>query len=141
MPLPRSKIAVLHVAKKQLGLNDDAWRDLLARVAGVTSSTDLDEHGFEGMMQVLESAGFKSDFAKENLGNLRRWDMATAPQVALIKDLWSELHGGELDETALDRWLARFGADALRFLNRHQGRKAIAALKSWKARLAEREAS
>ena len=110
MPLARKKISLLHVAKKKLGLDDAAWRDMLARVVGVTSIKDLDEHGFAAVMQNLEAAGFKSDFGAANLGNLRRWDMATAPQLALIKDLWRELHDGELDEAALDKWIARFNA-------------------------------
>jgi len=49
-----------------------------------------------------------------------------------------------LDEVALDNWLERFGISALRFLPRDQAGRVIAALKSWKSRLAaraEREAS
>lgn len=134
MTLHRAKLSLVHVAKRRLRLDDEAWRAMLARVAGVESSKDLDEAGFAAVMQVLEAAGFKSDFGAANFGNLRHFDMATAPQVALIRDLWSELHDGELDEAHLDRWLSRFGVSSLRFLTREKARKVIAALKSWKAR-------
>ena len=144
MPLARQKISLLHVAKARLGIDDEAWRDMLARAAGVTSSKDLDDDGFAAVMQVLEAAGFKSDFGRENYGNLRRWDMATPGQVALIKELWLEVTDGEGTDEALDKWIERFGVLSLRFLTRDRARKVIAALKSWKARRAakaEREAA
>lgn len=144
MPLDAKKIALLHVAKKQLGLDDATWHLLLARAAGVESSKNLNHHGFSEMCAALEALGWKSNFGKAHGGNLRHWDKATVGQIAKIKDLWTSLHDGELDEAALDKWLSRFGADSLRFFDRQQGRRAIAGLLSWHARVAaraDREAS
>ena len=45
MRLSRKQIAVLHVAKNKLGINDAEYRCALSEVAGVTSSTELDHTG------------------------------------------------------------------------------------------------
>ncbi len=123
MPLSRKKISLLHVAKARLGIGDDAWRDMLARTAGVTSSKDLDQAGFPAVMEVLEAAGFKSDFGAANFGNLRRWDMATPGQIALIWELWLEVTNGEGTEEALDKWIERFGVSSRRFLTKDKASK------------------
>ncbi|MEH0069178.1 phage protein GemA/Gp16 family protein [Pannonibacter sp. Pt2-lr] len=36
-------LAVIHVKKKGLGLDDDTYRDLLARITGVRSAGDMTE--------------------------------------------------------------------------------------------------
>ena len=141
MTIDAKKIALLHVAQKKLDLDDDHWRRLLTNIGGVASSKDLDQQGFEAMMVALEALGWKSTFGEANFGNLRDWPMATPGQIALIKDLWCALHGGDLDPIALDKWLSRFGVDSIRFLTRDLARKVIAGLRSWKSRVAAREAS
>ncbi|MGH6914671.1 MAG: phage protein GemA/Gp16 family protein, partial [Geminicoccales bacterium] len=87
----RSQIAILHVARKQLGMDDDAWRALLAPAAFVTSSTKLGQGGFNLVMLELERLGFKSRSARRNYGN--RPGMATDAQVAKIRVLWREWSG------------------------------------------------
>lgn len=46
-PIARNKVALVHVAKARLALSDDEYRDILRHVAGVESSKELDEFGFE----------------------------------------------------------------------------------------------
>ena len=48
--LSRSRLAVLHVARKQLGLADDHYRAILLGAGGVESAAELDELGFERAM-------------------------------------------------------------------------------------------
>ena len=141
MTIDAKKIALLHVAKKQLALTDEHWHDLLARTAGVESSKDCDNFGFQRICEALQVLGWQSHFSRRHGGNLRHWSKITVGQSAKIDALWRELHGGELDEAARNRWLARFGADAIQFFDRDQARKAVAALLSWRRRVAAREAS
>ncbi len=49
--LDQKKLAVIHIAKKKLGLSDKAYRDLLEQAAGVRSARDLDEAGFQKLMR------------------------------------------------------------------------------------------
>lgn len=44
------KLAVIHIVKKELGLSDDEYRDVLRRQAGVSSATELDEEKFRKLM-------------------------------------------------------------------------------------------
>ena len=43
-----------------LGLDDQAYRQMLLNVAGVTSSRDLSEAGFRKVMKHFERCGFQS---------------------------------------------------------------------------------
>ncbi len=43
MAIPKAIIGKIHIAKQQLGMDDDIYRGLLARVAGVRSSKELNE--------------------------------------------------------------------------------------------------
>jgi len=49
--LDRNKLAVIHIAKKELGLSDEEYRDLLEKACGVRSSRELDEAGFRKLMR------------------------------------------------------------------------------------------
>ena len=49
--LDRSRTALIHLARKRLGLDEAAYRDLLRNAAGVSSSAELDERGFSRVME------------------------------------------------------------------------------------------
>ncbi len=59
MTISNPQKAILHVAKAKLGWDDDLYRQALVRIAGVTSSTKLDQAGFEAMMGFAEYCGFR----------------------------------------------------------------------------------
>lgn len=59
MSLSRALITKIHVAKQQLGMDDDSYRALLARVAGVESSKDLNSRQAGRLMTEFERLGFK----------------------------------------------------------------------------------
>lgn len=135
MTITKSQKAILHVAKSKLSLDDETYRQALVRIAGVTSSTDLDQGGFEAVMGFFEYCGFRP-LAKgvPRYGN--RPGMASFAQIELIRELWREVHRErECDDSALAGWLHKYHrVDSLRFLTLDTARKAIVALKSWKAR-------
>lgn len=132
MPLDRKRTALLHVAKKALGLSDEHYRQLLQSAAMVESSQDLDERGFESVMFYFKELGFESTSTRRHFGH--RNGMATPRQIALIRHLWRD-YTGQDDDRALNHWLQRtFGISALRFADDQHARKAIAALRSMAAR-------
>lgn len=55
----RADLAKIHLAKKQLGLEDNAYRDLLWVVARVRSASDLDEFGRRKVLAHLRKCGAK----------------------------------------------------------------------------------
>jgi len=54
-----TELAKIHIAKKQLGLDDDTYKDMLWTVARVRSSKDLDEYGRKKILNHLRSCGAK----------------------------------------------------------------------------------
>lgn len=137
MTISKQQKAILHVAKAKLGLDDDLYRQALVRIAGVTSSTELDQDGFEAMMWFFSYCGFRPlGKGVPRYGN--RPGMATYAQLELIRELWREVHGqAECDDAALMGWLRKFfQVDSMRFLTMDGARKAITAFKAWKSRAA-----
>ncbi|MEI7606696.1 MAG: regulatory protein GemA [Rhodospirillaceae bacterium] len=125
--IDNKKIALIRVAKSQLGLNDDDYRAVLKRCGNVDSSKDLDLTGFKAVMSYFEQCGFKSTSKKRNFGN--RPGMATEKQVVLIRKLWGDFTGGTGTDVTLGKWLDRtFKVSSIRFVNAETARKAIGAL-------------
>lgn len=58
----KAKLAQIHVAKKQLDMDDDSYRALLQRAAGVRSASDLDWQGFVAVLDELQRLGFKPSY-------------------------------------------------------------------------------
>ena len=59
MPIGRKKKAIVHIAKEELHLDEESYRQILKGVAGVDSSTQLTEAGFEKVMKRFQEMGFK----------------------------------------------------------------------------------
>ena len=135
MAISKSQKALLHVIKAKLAWSDDIYREVLVRVAGVTSSTELDQEGFTAVIGFAEVAGFRPlDNKTPNYG--ARDGFATFAQLSLIRELWRELHFQKTcDDAHLLAWLKKYHkVDSLRFLTLADVRKVIVTLKAWKAR-------
>lgn len=57
-------LAKIHIAKKDLGLDDETYRAVLWTCARVTSSKDLDFSGRAAVLKHFESRGWKNKQAK-----------------------------------------------------------------------------
>lgn len=129
--LTKPRLALLRVAKKALALEEEPYREILERFGGSPSARDLDERGFDAVMDRFHALGFVSTARKRSYG--KRAGMATPDQVDLVRALWSEVGGG--DEAHLNAWLTKVHkVSALRFATAAKVGQIIAALKEWKAR-------
>lgn len=136
MPLDRKKIALVHLGKARLDMDDSAYRSMLGRIAGVASSRDLTGEGFRLVMEELKRLGFTSDASKRNFGERR--GMASDAQVHLIRELWGQYTSGEGTDASLGHWLERtFKVSALKFLDDRRASRAIDALKAMVSRRAQ----
>lgn len=126
-PITPKQIALLHVAKKQLGLDDDTYRAVLERVTGCDSAADLTQPGFTAAVKYFTAMGFRST---RSYGY--RPTMATPPQVDLIRSLWAKFLGREDEnDTELNKWLDRFHkVSSLRFVDNKKAAKVISALRA-----------
>ena len=56
--------ALLHVAKAELGLSEEEYRDILRVQGGVDSSVHLNDFGFEKVLAVFRKLGFRKTAAR-----------------------------------------------------------------------------
>lgn len=132
--LSKKKLAVIHVARKQLGLPEDQYRAILLGAGGVDSAAELDELAFERVMAAMNRLGFRSTWTRRTFG-ANRSGMATPRQVQLIRGLWAEFHGPDPDDVALNRWLAKYHkVAALRFVDCNKAGAVLTALKAMASR-------
>ena len=129
MALTRKQTALIHVAKKQTGLGDDDYRAMLLHEAGVETSKDLNNDGFDAVLERLTALGFKPSATPPAYGH--RAGMATPAQVAYIRSLWKEYTDGTGDDRSLGKWLQRtVKVSDVRFVSFAAARKAITGLRA-----------
>jgi phage gp16-like protein len=124
------RIKLIHTAKRELGLDDDAYRDLLARETGQRSAKDLDLDQLGAVVEALRRAGFRAK---------PRGQALKEPQHRLIAALWGELHAAGAVADGSARALAAFvrrqtGIERLEWLPSAEAAKVAEALKAWRAR-------
>lgn len=135
MPISAKKLSLVHIAKSRLRLGDEAYRAVLWGAAEVESAAELDEYGFEAVMDRFRQLGFESDFHARGMGE--RVGMASDKQLELIRTLWAEYTDNQGTDASLGKWLDRiFKVSALRFVTYEIAPKAIAALNKMNARKA-----
>ena len=136
MILTRGQLAILHVAKKQLGLDDATYRDMLQSYDGVKSAKDLSLQGFRQIMNCFVDTGFGTKL-------LERSGMATPGQIRKIYASWWALSGSYYEEgqerTSLGGFLKkRFAVSHEQFLTFQKATAVIEAIKRIKGRLKEK---
>lgn len=142
-------VAKVKIAQQQLGMDDDAYRDLLQSETGKRSATKLKVWELENVLKRMRKLGFK-DKAPKQAGSR---PMARDDQSRLIRSLWLQLHeAGKVrdpSERALANWARTrcyqgkvvSGAenegpdvDALQWMTSAQLGRLIEQLKKWLAR-------
>lgn len=104
MAIATAALGKIHIAKKQLGLDDDTYRSLLQRVSGVRSAKDLNAHQAHKVLQEFERLGF-APRAPKNKGKPANFD--TMPEMitkieALLADM--QLTWAYADGIAKQMW-------------------------------------
>lgn len=110
--ISNKKKAVIHIAKAQVGMSDEEYRDLLSSV-GVESSKDLTGNTFGKIMDHFEKLGFKTKAKtrKRKINNLPVDKKALMEKLeAILLDL--DLSWGYVDSIAA----SRFGVDRAQWL-------------------------
>jgi hypothetical protein len=85
----KEQIALIHIAKSQLRLSDDLYRDILRVQGGVESSKDLDARGVEAVLRRFRELGWRKKRRREL--DERPGDLPTPAQLAKIRHLWEDL--------------------------------------------------
>ncbi len=135
--MARTDLAKIHIAKKDLGLDDPTYRALLQRVAGVRSARDLDPAGCRAVLAELRRAGWTPKPPRRAQART----LASDPQARKIRALWLALYDAGIVRDAREQALAHYaqrmtGVARLEWLDTHQAARVIEALKRWVARTA-----
>lgn len=134
-------IAKIHVAKKQLCMEDDSYRALLQRVTGKDSAAQLSVYQLEAVLEEFQRLGFAK--VKPRAGKRK---LADDEQSKKIRALWLNLyHLGELrdaSEDALAGYVKRMSkVAALQWLTTYEADQVIRGLRGWLERLGWKQPS
>lgn len=115
--IDHKKLAVIHIVKKELQLDEQEYRDTLERVAGVRSARELDDDSFRKLMAF---------FARSRYYRTRK-DGVTFRQKMFIQHLVTDL---AWDETHFHNFLKKYyKTQNLDLLSKKEASKVIESLK------------
>jgi phage gp16-like protein len=121
-------LAKIHIARKELGLQEAEYRALLQRVAKVESAKDLSDKAAIAVIAEFRRLGWAPKESKR--------PPAERADIRKIYALWGVLQAGPVDREALREWVKRrFQVSAPEFLKPPQAREAIEQLKAWQKRV------
>jgi phage gp16-like protein len=133
----RAIMAKVHLAKKELGLDDDTYRAVLLRVTGRASSADCTESQLAALLDEFKRLGWKGAKAgpSKRPGTAPVSRLADHPSAKKARALWISLYQlgvvREPSEQALEAFAARqLKCERLQWADQGQVYKLIEALKA-----------
>jgi phage gp16-like protein len=125
------QIAQIHVAKKQLAMDEATYRAVLVRVTGARSLTQLEGAALDRVIAEMRRLGFVPTGKRP---------LARHPHVRKIYALWTSMAPliGDCSHQALCAFVQRqTGVSVPEWLDGQQANKVTEGLKAWRARLAD----
>lgn len=143
-PARLSLIKLIHVARRELRMDDDTFRLMLASMKGLdgaTSSADLSVPNLHRVLEQLKQRGFTVRPKKA-----QQRPKADDAQSRKIRSLWLTLHSLNAVRDPSEEALAKFvlnmtGVNALQWLKGSQASRVIENLKQWQQRIEQAPAA
>ncbi|MGH1460979.1 MAG: gp16 family protein [Neptuniibacter sp.] len=150
----KAALAQIHIAKKQLGMDDDVYRDALEQITGKRSCSGMHISELYLVIKHMEKCGFKTKRQSQKTGRSQKKQYSPKSKgqvIDVMRAIWIEMHHeGIVDdgsEMALTRWAERqsstlnsgVGIAELEWLERtkHVG-PVLESLKQWRTRVWKR---
>lgn len=146
--MTRALIAKIHIAKKQLGLDDELYRSILADKAnGLTSCAEMNLKQLEAVLDHFKAKGFKAIKSPKGRRMSPPSGNAKLPEIDKIRAIWITMgqHGivKDASETALNAYVKRMtakqnqgnGIASVAWLNNATCHTVLEALKQWHRRI------
>ena len=128
----RRELAMIHIAKSQLGMDDGAYRDMLWTLGRVRSSADLDYAGRQRVLEHLRKCGFTPRPPKPERPKDPAWSWvnnAAADRQPMLRKIAVMLKDRDREKAYADGIAKHmFGVDLVEFCAPDQLRRIIAAL-------------
>ena len=126
-------LAKVHIAKAQLGLDDEQYRDILRRVTGKESASQCRYSQLVDLINEFKALGWKTVQKKA-------FRKAPSDPVKKIYALWGKLQKlgavQSTDKTALDAFVKKYtGIDSVQWITPEQQSRIIEILKQWLKRI------
>ena len=133
----RADLAKIHIAKKELGLPDEVYRDIMRERFGQESAAKLTPGQAFQLVQHFSSMGWKPKYAQQKLPGV--YSRPTDGQDGKIIALWIELAKAGIirnkSDLALQAFVRRMtGKHNLRWCTTAEKNTIIEALKDWARR-------
>lgn len=133
-PTRNRELSLIHIAKAQLGLDDETYRSMLWALGRVKSAADLDWTGRKKVLDHLKASGFKPKAKPGSKGSNQH--IADRPRNFDSEERgaqWKKVEALLTDARrpwsyAKEMAKRMFGVDALEFCNPEQLQRLIAAL-------------
>ena len=125
-------LASIHIARKDMALEEESYRALLYRVTGQTSAKELTDAQMKAVLSEFERLGWKPE-------RFQRFAAANRPDVRKVFAIWGSLRD-HLECRGSRAGLRAFverqvGVSDPNFLNPAQAQKVIEALKAMQRRM------
>ena len=125
-------LAKIHIAKKQLGLDDETYRSMLKNLTGKQSAKDLTDRQIILVINHLMHKGWQPKAGPKKYDDLGKRDVyaASPSQLRLIEVLWHQVYRGNNETLHLRQFLFNhFKVSDIRFLDSRTSYEAVEALK------------
>lgn len=129
-------IQLIHIAKNELSIDTDTYRQMLLSITGITSTSTMNPGQLNKVLAAMKTKGFK---VKPSRKARTTRPLADYPQAKKLRALWLEMYAQGIvrdsSEEALRRWVKReTGVDGLQWLESDKASMAIERLKNWQER-------
>jgi len=127
-----TELAQIHIAKKQLGLDEETYRLMLHNITGKNSTKEMTINERYKVLAHLHKVGFKPK-TKKSYSKITNW---RKPRIAKIVALWCVLFDAKIVKdksyAAMENWCSTLtGKDSLNWSTANDLNKCIEGLKSW----------
>ncbi|EPS1205731.1 MULTISPECIES: gp16 family protein [Enterobacteriaceae] len=131
-------IQLIHIARSDLQMDEDTYRQMLQGLTGKASTKGMDTPQLNRVLESMKKKGFRIKPAGKTKSGL---PLDSHPQSKKIRALWLEMAAAgvvrDCSEQALALWVKReTGISALRWLSNEQASSVIEKLKKWQRRAA-----
>lgn len=140
-------IRLIHVARREAGIDDDTYREKLRSLTGKTSCKELQQRQLEDVYQAFKDAGFKRSFKRSKQADKPRTsEHQRTAIIGKIRAVWAEMHRHGFiqcgSEAALDQYVKRMtgsqnggeGVARLEWLDGELAGRVVETLKKWHMR-------
>lgn len=139
----RRELAQIHIAKAQLGMAEDSYRQMLWTVGRVRSSADLDYGGRKAVLDHLKACGFRVRAPKAKRPGAWDWvNNAAGDRQAMLRKIAVVLKDANREKAYADGIAKQmFGVDLVEFCKPDQLHRIVSALEFDRRRREAKKAS